>query len=120
MATSKSAGKTGKAKKTVEQTWNEITGTMRVYGNTFEIQGKKGQTVTKWSVSVSGKNKGGEYENYYLPVKFRGRDANEPETDGLHTIEIERAFLSLDCYENRNGENVSALVLVIVDNEVTE
>lgn len=114
---------TTKTKKTqsnaVAQTWNEITGTMRIYGNTFEGK-KKGQKFTKWSMTVPGKDEDGEYFNYYIPVKFRTKSSQEPETDGLHTIEISNAFLSCEKYENRNGEEVVQLVLVVTDNTVTE
>lgn len=115
--------KSNKSKNQVQQTWNRITGTMKVYGNTFDKKGgKKGETITKWSVSVSGKkDKDDEdYVNYYLPVYFRGKDSEEPETDGLHTIEVSNAFLSLDVYTNRDDEEVKTLVLIITEDEVSE
>lgn len=113
---------TSTKKKEIQQTWNRITGTMKVYGNTFDVKGKKGETITKWSVSISGKasKDSEEYKNYYLPVYFRGKDAEEPDEDGLHTIEVSNAFLSLDIYTNKNNEEVQTLVLIVTDDEVTE
>lgn len=102
----------------IQQTWNRITGTMKVYGNTFEGK-KKGSEYTKWSCTVAGKSADGEYYNYYLPVKFRG-DAEVPETDGLHTIEVSNAFLSTEQYVNKAGETITALVLVVTESEVSE
>lgn len=102
----------------IQQTWNRITGTMKVYGNTFEGR-KKGEKYTKWSCTVAGKSADGDYYNYYLPVKFRG-NAEEPETDGLHTIEVSNAFLSTEQYVNKNDETITALVLVITESEVSD
>lgn len=101
------------------QTWNKITGTMRIYGNTFEGK-KKGTTITKWTCTISGKDPEGEWVNYYLPIKFAGDDAKVPETDELHTIDIANAFLSLDTYVNRSDELVKLPVLIITDCEVVE
>lgn len=102
----------------VQQTWNRITGTMKVYGNTFEGR-RKGEKYTKWSCTVAGKSADGEYYNYYLPVRFRG-DAEEPETDGLHTIEVSNAFLSTEQYVNKAGDTITAIILVITESEVTD
>lgn len=100
------------------QSWNRITGTMKVYGNTFKD--KRGK-YTKWSATISGKasKDSEEWENYYLRVYFRGDDAQAPDTDGLHTIDINNAFFSLDIYE-KDGEVVKIPVLIITDCEVTE
>lgn len=107
------------SKKTTDaqQTWNQISGVMRVYGNTFE-SGKK--AITKWSVSVSGKDKDGEYLNYYITVRFAGKDSVEPDTDGLHTIDVENGFLSVDSWTDKKGTVQQALVLVVTANEVLE
>lgn len=107
------------SKKTTDaqQTWNQISGVMRVFGNTFE-SGKK--AITKWSVSVSGKDKNGEYLNYYITVRFAGKDSVEPDTDGLHTIDVENGFLSVDSWVDKKGNVQQALVLVVTANEVLE
>ena len=104
---------------TMSQTWNKITGIARVYGNTFDTP--NGGTITKWSITISGKPKDGdEYKNYYVPVKFAGKDANEPDTDELHVIDISNAFLSLDIYTNKKGVEVLTPCLVVTANEVVE
>ena len=109
--------KTSKKTTDAQQTWNQITGVMRIYGNTFE-SGKK--SITKWSVSVSGKDKDGEYLNYYITVRFAGKDSVEPDTDGLHTIDVENGFLSFDSWTDKKGAVQQALVLVVTANEVLE
>lgn len=107
------------SKKTTDaqQTWNQISGVMRVFGNTFE-SGKK--AITKWSVSVSGKDKDGDYLNFYITVRFAGKDSVEPDTDGLHTIDVENGFLSVDSWTDKKGNVQQALVLVVTANEVLE
>ena len=107
----------GKKAADAQQTWNQITGVMRVFGNTFE-SGKK--AITKWSVSVSGKDKDGDYLNYYITVRFAGKDSVEPDTDGLHTIDVENGFLSVDSWTDKKGITQQALVLVVTANEVLE
>ena len=103
------------------QTWNAITGTMRVYGNTFKIgKGKNAREIVKWSATISGKDKDGEWVNYYVPVKFAGKDATEPETDKLHVIDITNAFWSVESYTNRDDEIVTMPVIVVTANDVTE
>lgn len=107
---------------TTAQTWNRLTGIMRVFGNTFET--KKGGTITKWSATISGKTtdeKGNdEWHNYYVPVKFAGNDSVEPETDGLHVIDVENAFFSVDVWTNKKGDEVLTPVIIVTANEVTE
>lgn len=107
----------GKKTTDAQQTWNQISGVMRVFGNTFE-SGKK--AITKWSVSVSGKDRDGDYLNYYITVRFAGKDSVEPDTDGLHTIDVENAFLSVDSWTDKKGTVQQALVLVVTANEVLE
>ena len=106
------------------QTWNRITGVMRVYGNTFEIgEGKNARKIVKWSATISGKTKnedGEEWHNFYVPVKFAGDDWDEPDTDGLHVIDIENAFFSVDVWVNKKGDEVITPVIIVTANEVVE
>lgn len=107
-----------KTNESMTQTWNTISGIMRVYGNTFKT--KRG-SIVKWSATISGKTKDNdEWVNYYVPVKFRGDDAKEPETDGLHTVEIGNAFMSVETYVNKAGEDVVVPVIVITANDIVE
>lgn len=107
----------GKKAADAQQTWNQISGVMRIFGNTFEA-GKN--AITKWSVSVSGKDKDGDYLNFYIKVRFAGKDSVEPDTDGLHTIDVENGFLSVDSWTDKKGNVQQALVMVVTANEVLE
>lgn len=121
MANTSRKSATKREESTPMQTWNVITGTMRVYGNTFEVgKGKNKHNMVKWSATISGKNADDEWVNYYVPVKFAGKDSCEPDSDGLHTIDISNAFWSIDTYENRKGETVTIPCVVVTSNEVTE
>lgn len=110
------AKKTVKRSERAKDTWNEITGIVSVYGNTFE--GKKG-SYTNWSATIGKKNDSGEYDNYYLRVRF-GKNIEEPDTDGLHQIDIENAFLSVEAYTNKDKERVVLPVLVITEGSVID
>lgn len=121
MAYTKNANAKKQSKKEsteIKQTWNEITGVMRIYGNTFESgKGKDKKSFTKWSVAIANKTDDG-YQNFYMPIRFGGKNSHEPETDGLQTININHAFLSVDCYTNKNGDEVKSPVIVVLDNDV--
>ena len=106
---------TPKRSERAKETWNEVKGIMSVYGNEFD--GKKSSYIS-WSASIGKKDKDGEYENYYLKVRFAS-DAEEPETDGLHQIDITNAFLSLESYD-RGKQHVVVPVLVILENTVID
>lgn len=112
-----------KKSNTPQQTWNTITGTMRVYGNTFETgksKSKDKRTYTKWSATISGKDDNDEWVNFYINVKFVGKDSAEPETDGLHTIDIMNAFWSVNTFTNKDGDTVNSPVIVVTSNDIVE
>ena len=75
--------KKAKRSERAKDTWNEITGIMSIYGNTFT--GRKKKKYVSWSATVGKKNDSGEFDNYYFRVRF-AKDANEPQTDGLIVI----------------------------------
>ena len=110
------AKKAAKRSERAKDTWNEITGILTVWGNTFD--GKKG-SYTNWSATIGKKNDTGEYDNYYLRVRF-GKNIDEPETDGLHQIDVESAFLSVEAYTNKDKERVILPVLVITEGSVID
>lgn len=110
------ADKKKKGSSRASDTWNTITGVMSIYGNTFTTKKKK---FVKWSTTIGRKDEDGEYVNYYLRVRFAG-DATEPETDGLHQIDVGNAFLSVESYENRDGDEVVNPVLVVTENEILD
>lgn len=108
--------KKAKRSERAKDTWNEITGILTVWGNTFD--GKKG-SYTNWSATIGKKNDAGEYDNYYLRVRF-GKNIDEPETDGLHQIDVESAFLSVEAYTNKDKERIILPVLVITEGSVID
>lgn len=99
-----------------KDTWNNISGVMSIYGNTFT--GRKKKKYVSWSATVGKKNDDGEFDNYYFRVRF-AKDANEPETDGLHQIDIQSGFFSLETY-TKGKEEVTVPVIVIVEDEVLD
>lgn len=108
--------KKAKRSERAKDTWNQITGIMSVYGNTFT--GRKKKKYVSWSATVGKKNDEGEFDNYYFRVRF-AKDANEPKTDGLHQIDIQSGFFSLETY-TKGKEEVTVPVIVIVEDEVLD
>ena len=108
--------KKAKRSERAKDTWNNISGIMTVYGNTFED--RKGRDYISWSATVGKKNDNDEYDNYYFRVRF-AKDANAPETDGLHQIDVQSAFISLETYTKKKQE-ITVPVIVIVEDEVLD
>jgi len=108
--------KKAKRSERAKDTWNNISGIMTVYGNTFED--RKGRDYISWSATVGKKNDDDEYDNYYFRVRF-AKDANAPETDGLHQIDVQSAFISLETYTKKKQE-ITVPVIVIVEDEVLD
>ena len=108
--------KGAKRSERVKETWNEIKGIMSIYGNEFE--GRKGKSYVSWSCSIAKKGDDEEYEHYYLKVRFAGK-AEEPETDGLHQIDVANAFFSLESYD-KGKQHIVVPVLVILENTVID
>ena len=108
--------KKAKRSERAKDTWNSISGIMTVYGNTFED--RKGRDYISWSATVGKKNDDDEYDNYYFRVRF-AKDANAPETDGLHQIDIQSGFISLETYTKKKQE-ITVPVIVIVEDEVLD
>jgi hypothetical protein len=114
------ADKKKKGSSRASDTWNTITGVMSIYGNTFTSgKGQKRKKFVKWSTTVGHKDEDGEYTNYYLRVRFAG-DAIPPKTDGLHQIDVGNAFLSVESYTNRDGDDVVNPILVVTENEILD
>ena len=108
--------KKAKRSERAKDTWNNISGIMTVYGNTFED--RKGRDYISWSATVGKKNDDDEYDNYYFRVRF-AKDANAPETDGLHQIDVQSAFISLETYTKKKQE-ITVPVIVIVEDDVLD
>lgn len=102
----------------VVETWNNVAGTMKIYGNEFKRS--NGNTWIKWSVSVGKKDLStDEYFNYYIPVRF-AKGASEPETCGLHTIEVTHGFLAPVRFKLKDGTEVTDVELVVVENTIVD
>lgn len=110
------AQKKTKRSERAKDTWNEITGIMSIYGNTFED--RHGDEYISWSATVGRKDEDGEYQNYYFKVRF-GKNATQPMTDGLHQIDIQSAFISLESYEKKNKEIITPII-VVIENDVLD
>lgn len=108
--------KKAKRSERAKDTWNEISGIMTIYGNTFED--RKGRDYISWSATVGKKNDDGEFQNYYFKVRF-GKTATEPTTDGLHQIDIRSGFFSLESYEKK-GKEIITPIIVIIEDEVLD
>ena len=98
------------------ETWNKITGEMRIFGNWL---GKGRDAKLLWSASVGNLSTLTEdWRNVYIPLKFCAK-CTQPETDGLHRIDIKNAFFSVESYERKEDKKiVDKLVLVITDCEI--
>lgn len=106
------------AKKKTESSWNTITGTMRVYTNALE--GKNGKPWYKSSVSISSKDDRDEYHRFYIDLKF-GKKAEEPESEGVHVLEISNAFFTVEYwYDKKNKEERVKPVLMVTECELVE
>lgn len=102
----------------VVETWNNVAGVMKIYGNEFKQA--KGNTWTKWSVSVGKKDLStNEYINYYIQVRF-AKNASVPQTPGLHAIEVTHGFLSPVRFKLKDGTEVDDVELVVVENTIVD
>ena len=109
--------KKAKRSERAKDTWNEIKGIMSIYGNTFKD--RKGRDYISWSATVGKKDDDGEFQNYYFKVRF-GKNATEPETDGLHQVDIQSGFISLESYEKKGKEIITPIIVIIEDEVLDE
>lgn len=106
------------AKKT-EIDWNRIEGHMRVYTNKMESQ--KGKPWYKSSVSIGSADKEGEYHNFYIDIRFAGKKSEAPDSEGIHLLTINDAFLSTEFwYDKKLKVERIKPVLVVLENEILE
>jgi len=108
---SKQAGKQG----STEKRWNtDISGVMTVFGN--EFKGKNG-SIIKYSTTLSTKDEfsvsDSGYLNEFIKVSF-AKDC-DPRTTGRILVDIKKAFITLDAYENKDGEVITAVKVVVQD-----
>ena len=95
--------------------WNSnLTGLMRVYAQEVPCKRGKPTTFLKYSTSLGVKNEDGEWDNFYLNVRFQRGDSPEAEDGACFEIEIEKAFLTFEVYRTRSGnENRTPVVVVL-------
>lgn len=124
MATKKSTKKATKksAKKEQERVkrWSDITGEVRIFGETVEYgKGKKASSFVRYSTSVGIKNEDDDtYKNLYYKVGFAKDVDPENDDEGGFVIHITRGFLTLEEYViKRTGEVRRVPKLVILDYE---
>ena len=94
--------------------WNSsLTGLMRVYAR--EVPCKKGKPTTflKYSTSLGVKNEDGEWDNFYLNVRFMKGDSPEADDGMCFEIEIEKAFLTFEAFRTKGGDEVRTPVVVV-------
>ena len=94
--------------------WNSnLTGLMRVYAH--EVPCKKGKPTTflKYSTSLGVKNEDGEWDNFYLNVRFMKGDSPEADDGECIEIEIEKAFLTFEAYRTKSGNEIKTPVVVV-------
>lgn len=95
--TKKKAAKTAKkhTPKTT-QSWNNISGVMRVWAAEKEYKKK---SWISFSTSIGKKNDEDEYDNLYFNVLFKKDEAPDVE-DGAFEINVKKGFLSLSVYKD--------------------
>lgn len=93
-------------KATRNPSWTNISGEMTVFGK--KRTSKNGGEFLGYSTSVGKKQEDGTYKNCFFNVRF-GKD-NNPEKEGAFTIQVHKAFLTVDVYEERVSP-----VIVITD-----
>lgn len=99
--------------------WTNITGECRVFAN--KVESKKGNFY-RYSTSVGSKDPvTEEWANCFIDVKFK-RDEDPVSVCGCDAcrINIFSGFLTCDSYKDRNGNEVTKLVLVVTDYEVID
>ena len=93
--------------------WNSrLTGLMRVYAKELPCKGKP-TTFLKYSTSLRGENEDGEWDNFYLNVRFMKGDSPEAEDGMCFEIEIEKAFLTFEVYRTKSGNEIRTPVVVV-------
>lgn len=86
------------AKATEERkSWADLSGEMRIFGKKRE--GEKG-TWFAYSTSIGKKQEDGSYKNVFFNVRFT-KD-NDPEKDGGFTVKLNKAFFTVDSWQEKN------------------
>lgn len=102
-----------------KESWNQFGGACRVWGNEFET--KKGDTYIAASISLSHENDDGDYDHFYIKVRFvdEAKELRDELVEGENHIAIENAFLSCESYK-RKKMTVTVPVLVVTAAELLD
>ena len=93
--------------------WNSrLTGLMRVYAKELPCKGKP-TTFLKYYTSLGVRNEDGEWDNFYLNVRFMKGDSPEADDGMCFEIEIEKAFLTFDAFRTKSGDEIKTPVIVV-------
>lgn len=93
---------------------SDLTGRMRV--NTHEVNYKKNgkpASFLKFSTSLGVNNEEGEWVNLYFNVRFMKGDVPEVDAGMNFEIDIVKAFLTFELFQNKSGEDIKTPVIVV-------
>ena len=97
----------------VNDYWSSrLTGLMRVYAREVPSRSKP-TTFLKYSTSLGVKNEDGEWDRFYLNVRFMKGDSPEADDGMCFEIEIEKAFLTFEAYRTKSGDEIKIPVVVV-------
>lgn len=116
----KATKKSSKKEQERVKRWSDITGEVRIFGETVEYgKGKKASSFVRYSTSVGIKNEDDDtYKNLYYKVGFAKDVDPEIDDEGGFVIHITRGFLTLEEYVvKKTGEVRRIPKLVILDYE---
>lgn len=79
-----------------------------------EHETKKGDKFTTYAISVSKRSEDGMYTNKSVKVRFKkNHDVSCLKSGDL--IDVDDAFLTLDTFRDRNGNEVKEVVIQVMD-----
>ena len=92
---------------------SRFTGLMRVYAREVPYKRGKPTTFLKYSTSLGAKNEDGEWDNFYLNVRFMKGDSPEADDGMCFEIEIGKAFLTFEAFRTKSGDEIRTPVVVV-------
>lgn len=106
-----------KDEKKLQQDWNSISGVMKIYGQ--EV-GKGSKSFIKFSTSLGVKDEDDEYVNAYLSVFFSRKcsEAMEDAAEGENWIRVDKAFMTVEYYTNKNNKLVVKPAIMVTECEL--
>lgn len=102
-----------------------VTGKIYVFANHYEDS--QGNERVRLSTNVGAKDKDGNIiSRIYIDIRFAGDKAPTKDQlakfrdDTMYTLGVNDGFLDARVYKNKEGENVTIPVLVILDSKVLD